>query len=94
MLQATAAGSATGNLAIIVNSENLTTWAANTTKLQADAGWREWTAKQQTSGLGRVVSQNMWVERLAEQDASNAPGMAVGWQISKAVPGIELGAGS
>ena len=66
VLQATAAGSATGNLAVIVNSENLATWAANTTKLQTDAGWRAWTAKQQTSGLGRIVSQNMWVERLAE----------------------------
>ena len=66
VLQATAAGDATGNLAIVVESENLTTWAANTTKLQADAGWQAWVAKQQKSGLGRIVSQNMWVERLPQ----------------------------
>lgn len=66
VLQATAAGDATGNLAVVVESENLTTWAANTTKLQANADWQAWVAKQQKSGLGRVVSQNMWVERLPQ----------------------------
>jgi hypothetical protein len=66
VLQATAAGDATGNLAILVESEDLTTWAANTTKLQADAGWQAWVAKQQKSGLGQVVSQDLWVERLPQ----------------------------
>ena len=66
VLQATAAGDAVGNLAIVVESENLTTWAANTTKLQADAGWQAWVAKQQQSGLANVVSQNMWVERMPQ----------------------------
>lgn len=67
VLQATAAGSSTGNLAIIVNAENLTTWAANTTKLQADAGWQAWTAKQRKSGLGRIISNDMWVERMSAE---------------------------
>jgi hypothetical protein len=66
VLQATAAGDATGNLAIVVESENLTTWAANTTKLQADPGWQAWVAKQQASGLGNILSQNLWVERLPQ----------------------------
>jgi hypothetical protein len=66
VLQATAAGDATGNLAIVVNSENLTTWAANTTKLQADAGWQAWVAKQQKAGIANILSQNMWVERMPQ----------------------------
>ena len=66
VLQATAAGESTGNLAIIVNAEDLTTWAANTTKLQADAGWQAWVAKQQQSGLAEIVSRNLWVERLPQ----------------------------
>lgn len=66
VLQATAAGSATGNLAVVVESENLAAWAANTTKLQADAKWQAWTAKQRASGLAEIISQNMWVERLPQ----------------------------
>lgn len=60
-LQASLAGDATGNLAVVIEYPSLAAMAAAQEKLAGDAEWQKYIDKIQSSGMS-VQSNAIWVE--------------------------------
>ncbi len=62
VLQATMAGDSTGSLAIVIENESLAALDANQGKTQASAEWQKVISDVQQAGIGRVVSNSLWID--------------------------------
>ena len=56
------AGDNTGSLAIVIENESLAALAANQGKTQASAEWQKVISDVQQAGIGRVVSNSLWID--------------------------------
>jgi hypothetical protein len=62
VLQSTLAGPNTGQIAVVVESKDLATLAANQARIQASEDWQKWVDDVVASGISRIASNSLWID--------------------------------